>query len=415
MNLKNVRFLIMPYEIGRAHLLRLTLIARELRDRGAEVAFTWKGQDTVLEHDAFSIISVTGQDITEFTEDIGRNIVDANTLSLVEECVKDEIRAIQAFKPDAIIGDLRATLAISSKISKIPYISVVNGYWTDYFKMVALTQKYLGENNLFKYKIDFISNKYIHDTLKVEFATNFRLVAEQYGIYNLKSIYDFLVGDLNLIADIPQYCPLENLPKNYHYIGPLIWEGLNETTPSYLELLGGLKTVIYATLGNTGNEKLIQLVIDAFKNDELYEVVLTTGAYIDSEGISQNSNIHVEKFIPGSQIIQKSQVVIHCGGSGTTYQTLLQGVPALIIPCNPDQEENAWLIEKNKLGICLSSAKLTTNQLKLAVQELLDNHDIRKNIDYFKDLLKETNAPKSAADRIGLFLKSENTEDIITV
>ncbi len=411
MNQKNIRILAMPLEIGRAHMLRLVLIARELRRRGAEVAFTWKEQDEVLKHEGFQVFCVSGQDLNKFTEDTVRKIVDANTLSLTQQCVKDEIEAIWAFKPDAILGDLRSTAAISAKICKIPYISVVNGYWTHYFKMVAPMLRFSREKHLLKHKFDFAAAKVIQDKLKIEYATNFRLVAEQYGIRNLESIYDFLAGDLTLIADMPQYCPLENLPKNYRYIGPLVWEGLNETVPAYLEARSSSKPLIYATIGNTGCKRLIQLVVDAFQNDDSYEVVLTTGAYISPDKVPKISNIHVERFIPGSQVMQRAQAVIHCGGSGTTHQALLHSLPALVIPFNTDQEKNAFLMEKNKLGICLSPSKLTGNEVRLAVKEVLEDTDIQKNLQHFKDLLKRTDAPKSAADEITSFFNQTHLRE----
>ncbi|HEY9608800.1 hypothetical protein, partial [Allocoleopsis sp.] len=303
-NLENIRILAIASAIGRAHLLRLVLIARELRRRGAEVAFAYKEQTEILKDGGFKVFPVAGVVVTDFT-DSDRKIYEAFTLSWVEQCVKDELEAIQAFKPDVIIGDLRFTAAISSRISKIPYISIVNGYRTDYFNIVdAMLSK---EERPFKDKIASATTKAIQDKQKRDAATNFRLVAKQYGIHNLESMYEFLAGDLTLIADIPQYCPLENLPKNYRYIGPLVWEGLNETVPVYLEALSSSKSLIYATIGNTGGEKLIQLVVDAFQNDDSYEVVLTTGAYINPDKVPKISNIHVEKFIPGSQIMQQSQ------------------------------------------------------------------------------------------------------------
>ncbi len=79
--------------------------------------------------------------------------------------------------------------------------------------------------------------------------------------------------------------------------------------------------------------------------------------------------ILIAKFIPGSEIIKQCQVVINCGENGTTYQALSQGISAVVIPFNNDQNINAWLIKKHKLGIPLSPSELTGNQLKLAVEK----------------------------------------------
>ncbi len=277
---------------------------------------------------------------------------------------------------------------------------------TDYFNPVdVMISK---EERPGKHKVASVATKAIQSAQKLSVATHFRTVAQKYKLNNLASLYDFLRGDLTLIADLPEFCYLENLPQNFRYIGPLIWEGFNHTVPDYLKEFNSSQKLIYATTGNTGKEKLIQLVIDAFGNDNSYQVILTTGAFIHSDSLPNISNIHVAKFIPGSEIIKQSQVVIHCGGNGTTYQTLSQGIPAVAIPFNNDQNINAWLIKKHKLGIPLSPSELTGKQLKLAVKKVVEDLEIQNNLQHFKELLAKTNAPKSAAKEIMSFLTTFN-------
>ena len=76
----------------------------------------------------------------------------------------------------------------------------------------------------------------------------------------------------------------------------------------------------------------------------------------------------------------------------------------MVIPFNNDQNINAWLIKKHKLGIPLSPSELTGNQLKLAVKKVVEDIEIQKNLQQFQDLLAKTNAAKSAAKEIISFL-----------
>ena len=399
------RILMLPSAIGRSHLTRLVLIALELKQRGVEVAFAFKEKNKILEHYEFKVFPVSDAVVTDFSS----NVFAAYTPSFIEQCVKDELKVIEAFKPDAIFGDFRLTAAISSKVAKIPYISVVNGYMTDYFDPVdAMIPK---ETKPFDHKVASIASKAIQRVQKRTLAAQFREVAQKYGLKKFVSLYDFLTGDLTLIADLPEFCPLENLPQNFRYIGPLIWEGLNDTVPNYLTDLNSSKKLIYATTGNTGKETFIQLVIDAFRNDPNREVVLTTGAFIHPDTVPNISNIHVASFIPGSEILKQSQAVIHCGGNGTTYQAMSQGAPAVVIPFNNDQTINAWLIKRNKVGIPLSTSELTGAQVKLAVNKAIaDIIDMQKNLQHFKEILTKTNGPKSAADEISTFLGGQEDE-----
>ena len=110
------RFLLLPSAIGRSHLTRLVLIALELQRQGAEVAFAFKENSQILEHYQFQVFPVSDAVVTDFSS----NVFAAYTPSLIAQCVKDELKVIEAFKPDAIVGDFRLTAAISSKVSGIP-------------------------------------------------------------------------------------------------------------------------------------------------------------------------------------------------------------------------------------------------------------------------------------------------------
>jgi UDP:flavonoid glycosyltransferase YjiC (YdhE family) len=235
----------LPSAIARSHLTRLVLIALELQHQGAEVAFAFPENNQILQHYNFQFFPVADAVVTDFSS----NVFDAYTPSLIEQCVNDELKAIEAFKPDAIIGDFRLTAAISSKIAKITYISVVNGYMTDYFDPVDVM--IAKQTRPFEHKIASIAARAIQRSQKRTLATHFREIAQKHRPKKLVSLYDFLTGDLTLIADLPEFLPRENLPRNFRYIGPLIWEGL-KSTADYLKDIDSSKQIIYATTGNTG-------------------------------------------------------------------------------------------------------------------------------------------------------------------
>ena len=395
-----MRILLFPSAIGRAHLNRLILIAQELQHQGIDIAFGFQNpNDSTLEEYNFAVFPIADATITDFSA----NVFAAFTPTLIEQCVKDELKIIETFQPDAIVGDFRLTAAISAKVAGIPYISVVNAYMTDYFDPVDVMMS--KDKNPWQYRLASVTGKAIQSTQKKQLATPFREVAQKYHLKKLVSLYDFLTGDSTLIADSPEFCPLENLPQNFRYIGPLIWEGFNQTVPEYINQINPNKTIIYATTGNTGKKKLIQLVIDGFKNDLNYEVILTTGAFIHPDTVPKSGNIHVARFLPGSQVMKHCQAAIHCGGNGTVYQALSQGIPAVVIPFNNDQMINGWLIKKHQVGIPLSPSKLTGEQIKLAVKQVIATGEIKKNLQYFKNVLAKTNGAKFTVEQILSFLK----------
>ncbi len=168
----------------------------------------------------------------------------------------------------------------------------------------------------------------------------------------------------------------------------------------YLQARDDERLLIYATTGNTGERALIDLVLDTFGDDPYFEVLLTTGAYIDPATIPAPSNIHVERFVPGSVAMTKAEVVIHAGGNGTVYQALSQGVPAVTIPFNNDQKINAMLLQKHRLGAARNIAALNRVTLKMLLLSLRQNEEIRANLTRFKALLAQSDGPGNAARQI---------------
>ena len=271
------------------------------------MAFASRDQDALLAGQGFPVYPVADVTVTDFNS----NVYAAFDLALVEQCVRDEMAAVEAFRPQLILGDFRLTAAISAKLAHLPYVSVVSGYMTEYFNIVDAMVS--AEARPVKHGLISGLARTIQSRQKKTLAASFRQVARQHELTQLDSLYDFLTGDLTLVADLPEFCPLDGAPASFRHTGPLIWEGLDQTVPSYIEELARNKPLLYATLGNTGGAKFVDLVAEAFRDDPTYEVLLTTGAYIDPDRVFHSGNIHVERFIPGSAVMRLSQAVIHCG------------------------------------------------------------------------------------------------------
>ncbi len=399
--LKGARILAIPSAVGLAHLTRLALIARELAQVGAEVAFAFRDpKNDIFKRMNFPVLPVADVIVADFTA----NVYDAYEPPLIEQCIQDELAAIRKFKPDVVLGDFRPTAAISARLAQVPYVSVVDGCMTNYFNPVSVMLTETQYPTRFKWATSV--TEFIQHVQKRSLARHFRAAARNHGVKRLSSLFDFLEGDLTLISDLPDFNPLLKLPDHFHYIGPLIWEGL-DSLPYALPPTDPDRALIYATVGNTGQEQFMDLVMQALGGDEAYQVVLTTGAYL-SLRLPTAANIYVARFIPGSQILPQAQAMIHCGGSGSTYQALLYGAPTIVVPFGPYQRINAWLAQKNHVGIPLSPVRLTPEQLKEALAHLLADQEIAANVRRFQASWKKDNGPRVAVLRIADFLAQKS-------
>ena len=217
-----------------------------------------------------------------------------------------------------------------------------------------------------------------------------------------KNVFDFWRGDFNIITDIPEYGPTKNLPKNYHYIGPIIWEPKIES-PDWLEKLDPNKTTLYFTMGSTGNPHFFEQAVESFGNTD-YQCVMTTAGLIELSNIPEN--FFVVNYAPGSKIMEKCDLVICQGGNGTIYQALQNGVPIIGIPTMHDQEFNLDQVEKLSVGIKLSELKFKPKDLIEAVKHILNREQFKANALKFKKILGEYDAPRTGAELISSYLCS---------
>ena len=392
--------LFFPSSVGNSHLHRLQLLYVSLEEHLGKSVCAMRGASML---DLTEVCKIEVPDIT--VENFSENIYAKYTVELIEQCVEAEIALIEKYRPDAVIGDMRFSLAISSRLTKTPYISLVNGYMTDYFNPASAMMS--REKRPFQFRIASWLGRRIQNRQKRKLAANFRWVARKHGIKRLNSLYDFLRGDLTLVADIPQFCSMEKLPPDVKYIGPLIWEGTDERIPQFVKNINPAEKLIYVTLGNTGKAALAKWACEAFAEAEGYKIVITTGGFVGLGELRFPEHFFVTKFIPGSEVLKRASFCIHCGGNGTTYQALAQGVPAVVVPFNTDQLINARLVKKHGVGIPLSASGLAGQKLMEAVKELDENPRYRENARRFQEILKKWNGQWRAAEEITNYLKLE--------
>ena len=108
-------------------------------------------------------------------------------------------------------------------------------------------------------------------------------------------------------------------------------------------------------------------------------------------------------------MLQQCVAAIHCGGNGTTYQVIGQGVPAVVVPFNNDQAINGWMIKRRRLGIPLSPSGLTGDQLRSAVMQAMQDSEIRESLRKFQFLVQNADGPGSAAREILSFISEGNS------
>lgn len=395
------KILVMPDGNWLSHVSRPFEIAKVLREMGHNVIFASDGYYMKLPREAgfevFSIKSIS-HDRVLYVSRSGR----ANWYgySLLKECVEEELKLFSNLKPDLVFNDFRLSLSTSCELAKIPLAVTLNASWTNYYDVRIKAPEHLKITRILGKKITTLLAPMIKNFIITFDSFPYRKLRSEKGLSPRSNIWDIWRGDLNLIVDIPEYGPTKDLPPNFYYIGPIIWEPDIEV-PDWFEKINPKIPTIYFTMGSTGYSSFFEQAIEIFGNSK-YQCIMTTAGMVDLSYIPKN--FFVIDYAPGSKIMEKSDVVVCQGGNGTIYQAMSKGVPIIGIPTMHDQEWNLDRVVDLGMGIHLSELKFKPTDLIEAVEKVINDKRYKENCLKYKKILENYNAPQKGAEIIDFYL-----------
>jgi len=387
----------MPDGNWLAHVSRPYEIAKVLRTMGHEVLFAGEGRYMDLPREGgFTVHSIKTLDPVRALACVRSGRANWHDYPTLKECVEEELKLFRKVGPDMVLGDFRLSLGTSCEAAGIPLAVVLNAAWTNYYSIKPTAPEHFALTRIFGKRIVTWLAPLLKSLIINVDCRPYRRLRREMGLSSSGNLWDIWAGDLNLLADIPEYGPTENLPSSFHYIGPLTWEPEMET-PDWLNGLDPERPTIYFTMGSTGHARFFEQAIQLFGNSR-YQCLVTTAGMVKLSVVPKN--FFVTDFAPGSTLMEKSDLVICHGGNGTIYQALSRGVPVIGIPTMHDQEFNLNRVVDLGFGIQLSDLKFKPDHLVEAVERLLTRKSYRENARRYRKILEGYNGPKKGAELI---------------
>ncbi len=112
------------------------------------------------------------------------------------------------------------------------------------------------------------------------------------------------------------------------------------------------RPAVYLTLGTVsfGATEVIRRAVDQIAGLDV-DVFVAVGPEGDPEALGPvPGNVHLERFVDQPGVLDRVDVAVHHGGTGTVLGAAAAGVPQLILPQGADQFFNAELIERAGVG-----------------------------------------------------------------
>jgi UDP:flavonoid glycosyltransferase YjiC (YdhE family) len=282
---------------------------------------------------------------------------------------------LAAFRPDAVVGDFRLSLAASARLDKVPYLTVTNAYWGPYAK-VRFVVPDVTPTRLFGVRAAQGLFNAIRPLVFAQHAAPVNRMLRHFGLpAGRRSLrHAYTDADYTLYSDIRELVPTEMLPAHHRFIGPVQWSApVGE--PAWWHDLPRDRPVVYVNLGSSGDGGVLSRILDALAPLPVTVVAATAGRV---EAASLQRHQFVADYLPGDRATARAAVVVCNGGSPTCYQALAGGKPVVGVPQNLDQYLNMTLVEQAGAGVLVRRTSRTPAAVATAVQRLLKEPDYQQ-------------------------------------
>lgn len=174
-----------------------------------------------------------------------------------------------------------------------------------------------------------------------------------------------------------------------HHVRLLPQDPPDTVLPSWLDRIPRGRPLVYVSLGTLfsgprGPEIFAKLLTGLRDVDA--EIVLTVGHDLDPAAFGpQQSNVHLERFLPLGALLPRCSLVVFHGGSGTLGHVVAHGLPMVILPLGADQPDNAARCAELGAARTLDQAHLTPEHIRDVVLEVLHTPSYRQATERLRD------------------------------
>ncbi|WP_434427089.1 glycosyltransferase [Nannocystis pusilla] len=205
---------------------------------------------------------------------------------------------------------------------------------------------------------------------------------------------------LVLLASSPAFeYPRTDLPPQFWFIGPLLWQAPLAAMPDRIAALSTDEPIVYVSQGATYNAHpvVIELAIAALGGEPVRVVATVVRDFDPAEFGALPANVMLERFVPFLDLVDRLSLAITHAGAGAVHAALSRGIPLVLLPLTADQSEIAARCEWAGAGIRLDPTTCTPEALRTAVRRVLAEPGFRANARRIMASHARLNAPDLGA------------------
>ncbi|MEW5821523.1 MAG: nucleotide disphospho-sugar-binding domain-containing protein [Cyanobacteriota bacterium] len=392
-------FIFAPATYNLAEVTRMIEIAKACRDKYNCIFIGYGGDyENIIEENNFEYIKMEPRLTPEKIEHlykIDKGEKEGELFSKEEILVRvnNEIALYAKLKPSGIVSGFCLSVYLSSKVAKIPLISVMQSTWTrEYFSKGLGTWPDILDFSLLRFipegTLNEIGSKSFLFLTKL-FIISFNKAAKELGIKKFRDLADFLSGDIVLLAEPEGFSEItsKDLPSNHYFIGPLIGRLDSEMPDEVLNIPGDLP-VIYFAMGSSGTPEIIAKIIEGFK-DKPYRVISPVKSLVEKLNVKVPDNVIITDWLPAHKVNPMANLSLIHGGVGTVMTACLSGTPIVGVAMQPEQEANLECLVRKGFAIRIKKKQVTPESIFSAIDRMIDNKEAIRKAKEFQKIMEQ--------------------------
>jgi MGT family glycosyltransferase len=328
-------------------------------------------------------------------------------LDYLDILVDGLIAVVHDFKPDALLTDQNFYAgAIAADVCKLPYASfcaIVNTLFTRDAPPYGLGSDWVpcGDWQRLLWiglRLSVYAVLWRHDRVV-------NAIRKRYGLSAVK--WDMLEQSpyLAIVPTTEAYeYPRQNVPSQMMYVGPVTAIARGETYDDFPWdwLENDDRPTLYVSMGTVvGGLNVFREVIDVARGAS-WKAILAVGRDTDlNQFADAPDNVLLQNYVPQLKLLDHVDAVISHGGNNTVTDTLLHGLPLIVIPFSADQPESAGRVRASGAGIRIRPAKAKGNRLRKAIAAILNDPSYRREAQRIQKSYTACEGPRTAARLIG--------------
>jgi UDP:flavonoid glycosyltransferase YjiC (YdhE family) len=369
------RVLFFAEAVTLAHVARPIALAKSLASKNYEVFIACDSRyQHFVKSEHWRTVPLHSISSQQFLRALarGKPVYDAPTL---RQYVIEDRELIGLLKPDLIVGDFRLSLSVSARLAGVPYATVTNAYWSPFFPVRDFPLPVLPMTRFMPVSV---ARSLFRLGQRVAFGLHCRPLNQVRHDKELPSLGSdlrrvYTDADYVLYGDVPAMFPIEHLPKNHYFLGPILWTPPGRL-PDWWGELPGDKPIIYLTLGSSGSARLMETALQALADQPITVIASTAGGEVTKR---PPANAYIADYLPGTEAAARSSLVVCNGGSPTSQQALAAGVPVLGIAGNMDQFLNMEAVATAGAGVVVRADRVNGEGLRKTVEAMLTSPGFR--------------------------------------